>query len=250
MVCGMNNPETIELQSSHTLMERLGAFFEILLLSGLISSFIAALPFALLVGGSLNIISDARIMAGFLMSDASMTFLFLLILLKVRRETPQDMGLRFSANWVGDSMVGIAVVPLLFLFSFVISTVFQTFFPNYFLERNPLTDVIRTHGDLVLMISAGLIAGGIKEELQRAFILTRFERHLGGAKLGLVLWSIAFGAGHYLQGAQGMVAATVFGFIFGTVYLSRRNLIAPMVAHGTYNTLAVLGYWFSRNLTT
>jgi membrane protease YdiL (CAAX protease family) len=99
---------------------------------------------------------------------------------------------------------------------------------------------------LVLLIISVLIAGGIKEELQRAFILIRFRDHLGGARLGLVLWSIAFGAGHYVQGFQGMVIAGLFGLVFGTIYLLRGNLIAPMVSHGLYDMVALLGYWFLR----
>lgn len=32
--------------------------------------------------------------------------------------------------------------------------------------------------------------------------------------------------------------------IFGIAYLAGRNLIVPMVAHGAYDTIALLGYWF------
>jgi membrane protease YdiL (CAAX protease family) len=89
-----------------------------------------------------------------------------------------------------------------------------------------------------------LIAGGIKEELQRAFILTRFREHLGGAGLGLLLWSIGFGAGHYVQGIQGVVIATIYGLIFGIVYILSRSLIAPIIAHSAYDTVVLLAYWF------
>ena len=62
--------------------------------------------------------------------------------------------------------------------------------------------------------------------------------------LGLILWSFAFGAGHYLQGLQGAAAAGLFGLLFGIVYLARGSLVAPIVAHGSYDTAALLGYWF------
>jgi membrane protease YdiL (CAAX protease family) len=59
-----------------------------------------------------------------------------------------------------------------------------------------------------------------------------------------VIWSLAFGAGHYVQGVPGIVIASLYGFIFGTIYLLSGSLIAPIVAHGVYDSLAILAYWF------
>jgi membrane protease YdiL (CAAX protease family) len=235
-------PEVPQAQGSW--LPRIQALFEVLLVSGLVSSLIAVLPFARLIHGNLGVMSDAHLMAGYLMMEACVTFLILLIILKVHRETPAEMGFRFT-RWTTDSLIGIAIVPLLFFSGTVIGLIFQIFFPRYFMDKNPLTEAIRTPEDLVLILLAGVIAGGVKEELQRAFILTRFSRHLGGAALGLIVWSTAFGAGHYVQGAQGMLSAGVFGLLFGITYLARGSLVAPMVAHGTYNTIAILGYWFT-----
>jgi membrane protease YdiL (CAAX protease family) len=111
------------------------------------------------------------------------------------------------------------------------------------MEHNPLTEIIHSPQQLALFIFSALIAGGIKEEVQRAFILNKFGRYLGGAGVGLVLWSVAFGAAHYVQGIQGIFIAIVYGFLFGVLYLISGSLIAPMVAHGAYDTLALLGYW-------
>jgi membrane protease YdiL (CAAX protease family) len=104
--------------------------------------------------------------------------------------------------------------------------------------------MIHSPRQLVLFIFAALVAGGVKEELQRAFILRRFQRRLGGAGVGLIVWSLAFGAGHYLQGVLGIFAATVYGFIFGALYLMRGNLVGPITAHAAYDTAVVLLYWF------
>ena len=78
----------------------------------------------------------------------------------------------------------------------VVAGTIRHYFPRFYTERNPLMEAIRTPSDLALFLVAAVLAGGIKEELQRAFILTRFRDHLGGAGLGLILWSSAFGAGH------------------------------------------------------
>ena len=56
-----------------------------------------------------------------------------------------------------------------------------------------------------------MVAGGLREEVQRAFILHRFERHLGGAAIGLVVFSVAFGLGHLVQGRDAAVITGLLG---------------------------------------
>jgi membrane protease YdiL (CAAX protease family) len=167
----------------------------------------------------------------------------LAMVLKARRESIQDLGLQFD-RWQYYVLGGLLLVPFLFLINALSSLVFKTFLPQYYMESNPLTESIHSPQQLYLFIFSALIAGGIKEEVQRAFILNRFRRCLGGAGVGLVVWSIAFGAGHYVQGVQGIFVATIYGFMFGVVYLASGNLIAPIVSHGAYDAIALLAYWF------
>ncbi len=187
--------------------------------------------------------NDSIVVAGFILLEAGICFLLLALVLTIHREKLSDLGLCWK-EWKPNLIVGLALIPLLFLSNAAVSFIFQLYLPQYYVERNPLTEIIHTPQQLALFIFSVLIAGGIKEELQRAFILTRFRQHLGGAKLGLVLWSVVFGAGHYIQGVQGVIIATVFGFAFGAVYIIRGNLIAPIIAHGIYDTSALLMYWF------
>ena len=140
-------------------------------------------------------------------------------------------------------MIGLTLVPFLFLINAAVAVSLKLYFPQYYVEENPITELIQTPQQLVLLIFSALIAGGIKEELQRAFIITRFRLHLGGAGLGLIIWSIGFGLGHYVQGVQGILIATIYGFIFGIVYVLSGSLIAPIIAHGAYDTLALVAYW-------
>ena len=74
--------------------------------------------------------------------------------------------------------------------------------------------------DVVVLAVVGLLAGGIREEVQRAFILHRFEQHLGGAVAGLVCFSLLFGVGHALQGWPAVVTTTLLGAFWGLVYLA------------------------------
>ena len=222
-------------------LDRIQALLEVLLVSGLVSSLFAAIPFS--IGKRPDaLLQNARMVAGFILVEAVITLLFLFVLLRAHRETLADFGLS-SRRWASHTMVGLAVIPGLFATNIVIAEIFRRYFPAYYIDRNPLIDLIKTPSDLALFLFSALLAGGIKEELQRAFILTRFRQHLGGAWLGLALWSVAFAAGHYLQGAQGVVVAGILGAIFGVLYLARNSIVAPIVSHAAYDAIVLVGYW-------
>src|SRR5207237_6689351 len=89
-------------------------------------------------------------------------------------------------------------------------------------ERNPLQDLIQTPRDIALFTVVVVVAGGLREEVQRAFLLRRFERWLGGSRVGIVVVSVGFGAGHLLQGADAAIATGILGAFWAVVYLRRR----------------------------
>jgi uncharacterized protein len=226
-----------------TWIDRVQAIFEILLVSGLFSSVLASLLlYAFQRKNSPAILANVRSFSAFLLLETGITFLILAVFMKARRETFQGLGLRWN-RWKFHLALGLMLVPLLFLINGMVETFFRTHFSRYYSDKNPIMELIHSPQQLTLIIFSALIAGGIKEELQRAFILTRFREYLGGATIGLVLWSLAFGFGHYVQGAQGVVVASIFGVLFGILYLLTGSLIAPIVAHSLYDVLALLAYW-------
>jgi membrane protease YdiL (CAAX protease family) len=227
--------------------KRWQALFEVLLLTGIVSALLAFTPFSLYGQTSERVYHSARLLTEYILLESAITLFFLILILKSHRETLLDLGLIWS-EWKPNLFVGILLVPLLFAVNELTGICIYNFFPEYISAQNPLLETIRTPTDLALFLVVSMFAGGIKEELQRAFILSRFRAHLGGAKAGLVIWSIAFGMGHYAQGVQAIISATLFGFTFGCVYLVRRNLIAPVVAHGLYDVCALLGFWFFKGL--
>jgi uncharacterized protein len=239
----MENVPQIPSPVRKTWMDRVQAVIEILLISSLISNILAALPFFAIQGKNTGLMNDAVSTSIFLLLDAAITFLLLTILMKCHRETIQDLGLSWR-RWKPNIIIGILTVPFLFLINAFFAYMIRIYLPAYYRESNPLTAIIHTPQQLGLFIFSAIVAGGIKEELQRAFILNKFQRYLGGAGTGLVLWSCAFGAGHYEQGLQGIVVATIYGLIFGYIYFATESLIAPIVAHGAYNTSVLLSYWF------
>jgi membrane protease YdiL (CAAX protease family) len=229
-------------------IDRLQALLEVLVLAGLLSSAIAYLPFALSGISHEALIGRARVIALFVLLEACITVALLMLILRAHGESLRYLGWRRGCLRA-DVLIGLLVVPVLFLMSGLVSLFFRSFLPRYYSEQNLLLETIRSPGDLVLFIISALFAGGIKEELQRAFVLIRFREYLGGATLGLILWSTFFAYGHYLQGVQGSVVAGLFGFLFGVIYLVRGSLVAPVVAHSVYDAAALLGYWFLKAST-
>jgi len=109
-------------------------------------------------------------------------------------------------------------------------------------EHNPLQDLLRTPRDAWLFALVVVVAGGIREEIQRAFLLHRFEVWLGGGRVGVIVTSLAFGAGHMMQGVDAALATALLGAFWGVVYLRRRSAIAPMVSHSGFDLVQIVQY--------
>jgi membrane protease YdiL (CAAX protease family) len=110
-------------------------------------------------------------------------------------------------------------------------------------STSPFAGLMDSPWTLAGFVVVLIIAGGLREELQRAFLLRRFEQHLGGAGVGLVVTSAAFGLGHTLQGWDAALGTAVLGAVWGALYLARRSVVSTVTSHAVFNTLqAVMGY--------
>ena len=163
-------------------------------------------------------------------------FLFLL----ARRESPRALFLGTRPP-LPEAALGTALIPIVFLFvAFVVGGLrliapwLQT------VPQNPLGALLDTREEAIVFAFIVVIAGGLREEIQRAFILHRFEQSLGGAKLGLVLFSAMFGLGHLEQGADVAIATAALGLFWGALYLLRRSIVAPAVSHAGFNLAQVI----------
>ncbi len=232
-------PETDEDQpAGDRLAERIAAFLEILL----VALFGSLLTLAAFQAFGIDPIAHARSVFVFLLAESVLTIVVILVLLRLRRQRLSDLGI-VAAGWLHEVAIGFLVLPVLFGSTLVVSLFFQRFLPQFVQTENPLLDLVRSPLDLALFMLSSLWVGGIKEEVQRAFILTRFDRHLGGIWLGLFVWSAFFGLMHGMQGIDKAAGAGVLGFLFGLVYIWRGKLIAPMVAHALYDITTLVIFW-------
>ena len=119
----------------------------------------------------------------------------------------------------------------------------QRFTPSlHTVEHNPFQELLGSTGDAWLFALVVVVAGGVREEIQRAFLLHRFEVWLGGGAFGVVASSVAFGIGHLLQGADAAIATGLLGAFWGMVYLRRRSMVAPMVSHAGFDLMQIVGF--------
>ena len=139
---------------------------------------------------------------------------------------------------LGEVRLGVVLTLATFLMAVAILGAIQQFLPRlHTVEENPLQTLMKTPRDALVFGIVVVVAGGVREEIQRAFLLHRFERWLGGSLVGLFVTSIAFGAGHLPQGLDAVIATAWLGAFWAVVYLVRRSVIASIVSHSGFNLM-------------
>lgn len=187
---------------------------------------------------------DKTLNIGFIVTlsliDAVLLVGLMLAFLRAHGERPRDVFLG-RRPILEEALHGLPLIfAAIFIGAAVLLTI-QAVAPSlHNVANNPLRDLIRSPGSALLFALVVLVAGGIREELQRAFLLHRFEVFLGGSTVGLVVASAAFGAGHLLQGADAAITTGLLGAFWGVVYLRRRSVIAPMVSHAGFDLLQIV----------
>jgi membrane protease YdiL (CAAX protease family) len=174
------------------------------------------------------------------LADTTLLIVMMVFFMHVHGETAR-------ATWFGGShgireaLIGLATVPLVFVVVGILLNTIRLFAPSlHNVENNPLEQLAATPGQAAVFSLVAIIAGGVREELQRAFMLRRFELYLGGATLGVWVLSIAFGLGHVMQGWDAVVTTAALGAFWAWMYLQRRNSIGPIASHAGFNSVEIL----------
>ena len=121
-------------------------------------------------------------------------------------------GERPSLVWKGprravrEAALGFATAPLLFFGSAIFLNALRLFVPSlHNVPNNPLERLANNAQQSAIFAFVAILAGGVREELQRGFMLYRFEKYLGGGGVGLVVTSVLFGMLHGIQGWDAMI---------------------------------------------
>jgi membrane protease YdiL (CAAX protease family) len=224
--------------------DRVASLIEIVLCSGFPTQLTLMLLLGLAglspvaAGGGLSL----RYVALLSLADTVVLLALIVGFLRLRGDRPRILflGIRPVAR---EALLGLLLVPAVFVLVVALSLAIARYAPWLrTVPDNPFAAMLRDPRDLVIFAFVAIVAGGLREELQRAFVLDRFERHLGGAGLGLVVSSVAFGLGHVLQGWDATVLTGVLGLVWAAVYLWRRSVVAPVVCHAVFNLAELLNH--------
>jgi membrane protease YdiL (CAAX protease family) len=146
-------------------------------------------------------------------------------------------------RWDREGWLGVGLIPVIFLAVAAVMLALRAAWPAlHNVDGNPFEALIRSPRDALVLGALVVLTGGLKEEVQRAFVLHRFDQHLGGARLGLLLYSLVFGTGHFIQGYDVAIVTTLLGLAWGTIFLWRRSLVAPAVSHAGFNAAQILQF--------
>lgn len=229
-------------------VERVGAVVEVVLCSGFPTQLLLILVMATF--GMRMQTADGHLSPPFVFTlsliDAAVVIGLVLFLLRAHRESPRDV-LLGDGQALREALLGIAILPAIFLLVLVVLGLILVLAPwLHNIPVNPLEDMLRTRRDALIFGVVVMVAGGVREEVQRGFILHRFGQYLGGAWWGVGIYSVLFGLGHYEQGYDAMIATSVLGAAWGSIYVVRRSIVAPMVSHAAFNIAQLAKYFVLR----
>lgn len=225
-----------------TLVERVMALLEVVICSDYPTQLALGATVAALGYGPHGADSELRLAYVVLVSLADTVLLLALVamFLSVHGERPRDLFLG-TRPISAEARTGLPLALAAFGLGVIVLVAIQQLAPwLHTVPKNPLQNLVRTPRDAVLFAVVVVIAGGVREELQRAFLLRRFERWLGGGSVGVVVTSTSFGAGHMVQGVDAAIATGVLGAFWALIYLRRRSVIAPLVSHSGFNLLQLV----------
>jgi len=223
---------------------RLMALIEVLLCSGFPTQILLAV--ALAQAGLSPMTAEGRLslvyVSALSLADAAVLLMLIFAIMSWHGESPRAI-LLGGRPVVREGMVGALLIPVVFGLALATLVTIERLAPSlHNVPQNPLQDLVRNPRDAAVFAVVAIVAGALREEIQRAFILERFRRHLGGAWVGIVVFSLAFGAGHVIQGWDAAITTGLLGALWGIVYLARGSFVAPAVSHAGFNLAEIVRF--------
>ncbi len=235
-------PPLLPLDDPPLWAHRLIALVEVLICSDFptqlaLGATFTALGYGPYAGGKLQV----GYVVGLSVVDTAVLIGLIVVFLRAHGERPADV--LFGRPVAPEIVRGMGLILPALAIGIVVLVGIMRFAPGlHTVQHNPLQDLLRSPRDAWLFAAVVVIAGGVREEIQRAFLLHRFDMWLGGGAFGVIATSLAFGTGHLLQGADAAIATGSLGAVWGWVYLRRGSAIAPMVSHAGFDLLQIVQY--------
>jgi membrane protease YdiL (CAAX protease family) len=215
---------------------------EILLCSGYPTQL--SITFALMAAGMSPMLDGDQLSATFVFTLTlvdTVVLLSLICWLLLRRGESLRHVFLGDRPVAGEIGVGFLSLPVVIALVVALMTIILRFAPTLRnVPQNPLEAFLGTQTGLAMFLVVVIVGGGIREELQRAFLLHRFRGDLGQPWIGVLITSLAFGLGHTLQGRDAAIITGSLGALWGVIYIVRRSAVAPIVSHSLFNSFELL----------
>jgi membrane protease YdiL (CAAX protease family) len=237
------NPKTIKTSRIDKYWPQgIMALCEVILCSGFPTQLMLAFIFALLGFTSTNQTGQLSLtyIATLSLIDTAVLLSLICYCLHLHGEMPRKVFLGNRPSFT-EIALGLLLTPLIFIAAITSLSMIKAFWPwlrN--VPENPLEALLQSPREVLIFIIVAVIAGAFREEIQRAFVLRRFEQHLGGGWFGLIVFSVVFGLGHSIQGWDASIVTALLGAIWGALYLIRRNVLPAIVSHAGFNIIEIL----------
>lgn len=224
------------------------AWVEIILASGFPTQL--TIGFALQAAGLSPLLPDGSLSAPFTFALTlidTVILLSLIVWLIVRRGQSPRRVFFGDRPPLPESVLGIVSVPAVIVLVAALTIAIRTWLPQLWnVPKNPLEAFLETQTGLLTFLFVVIVGGGVREELQRAFLLFRFRDDLGQPWMGVLITSIAFGIGHTVQGYDAAIITGTLGATWGVIYTVRRSAVAPIVSHSLFNSAELIRAFFFR----
>ncbi|MBM3751316.1 MAG: CPBP family intramembrane metalloprotease [Acidimicrobiia bacterium] len=221
---------------------RVFTFLQIVAVSGFPTQLVLAA--VLIVGVGMAPYSEAGLSLQFIaivsFLDTALVALLILLFLRLSGELSHTVFFGGKPFWP-EFWRGLLFVPLVFISLTALVAGLRYIAPwLQTVPENPLAAFMRDPFDAAIFAVVVMLAGGVREELQRGFILHRSAQYFGGAWVGNLAFGLVFGALHIDQGLDVALAIGLMGIGWGAAYIRRRSVVAGMTNHAGFNGAMVL----------
>ena len=172
--------------------------------------------------------------------DTALVAILIRVFLMLSGEHSRDVYLGRRPAW-GEVGRGLALVPITFLVVVALVSAVRAIAPwLHNVNVSPLEAFMRNPLDAAIFLVVVVLAGGVREELQRGFILHRFGQRLGGMWVGNLTFGLAFGLLHFDQGWDIALVIGLLGLAWGAFYIRRGSVLMSVANHAGFNAAQVL----------
>ena len=173
------------------------------------------------------------------------TLLIIYLLIKFEGSKFSELGFENTTArkiWVG-SLFGIGVF---IIANILFSSILDSVNPSGNTTNSQLFSLLSNSANLPVFLFLGIFGGGFVEEIQRIFVLTRFEKvgKLPGLLIALIISTVVFGLGHLYQGINSVFVTGLTGLLFGLVYLRKRSAIEAITCHAVFDIIGIILAYF------